>query len=186
MGVIELTTVLVDMDGVIVDWGEAYGRALDKYGDDAKRIARHAEQKTFDLREGLDYKESLLVDQIMSELDYFDMNIMDGAREALDDMTAWGLNVFICTAPWPGNVKCAGDKLRWVSEHLGSKWTARTIITPDKTMIRGDWLVDDKPKILGSKPPQWTQIMFTQPYNRDVRTPFRMNSWKDWSNNLYA
>lgn len=181
-----MTTVLVDMDGVLVDWGHAYGRALDGYGEDAKRIARHAEQKTFDLREGLNETEALLVDKVMSELDYFDMEAIEGGREALDDMLMWNYNVFICTSPWIDNENCARDKLRWVAKHLGSSWVKRTIITPDKTMVKGNWLIDDKPNIHGAKPPDWKQIVFTQPYNIDVKTPFRINTWSEWKNGQYV
>lgn len=181
-----MTTVLVDMDGVIVDWGEAYGRHLDRFGEDARLIARHEQQTTFDLRAGLDIKSAMLVDQAMAELDYFDMLPIEGAREKLDDMLAWNFNVFICTAPWVGNPNCVRDKLRWVREFLGPEWEKRTIITADKTIIRGNYLIDDKPKITGSKVPTWQQILFTQPYNLDVHHLPRINSWADWNLKEYV
>ena len=36
-----------------------------------------------------------------------------------------------------------------MEEHLGSEFTKRVILTRDKTLVRGDVLIDDKPTIGG-------------------------------------
>jgi len=53
-------------------------------------------------------------------------------------------------------------------------------MTTDKTTVRGDVLIDDKPKISGSQRPAWQQILFTAPYNTSVNDKPRLDHWKDW------
>jgi hypothetical protein len=49
------------------------------------------------------------------------------------------------------------------------------ILTRDKTLVRGDVLVDDKPEIGGLATPHWRHLLYDQPYNRNSPGP-RM-SW---------
>jgi hypothetical protein len=42
-----------------------------------------------------------------------------------------------------------------MEEHLGSEFTKRVILTRDKTLVRGDVLIDKKPTIGGISTPQW-------------------------------
>merc|ERR1712048_684490 len=60
-------------------------------------------------------------------------------------------------------------------------WLKRLILTCDKTTVRGDFLIDDKPSICGSQQPLWTQIIFDAPYNRDVGLGCRrrLHLWDD-------
>ena len=77
--------------------------------------------------------------------------------------------MFICTAPLLENPTCTNDKLWWVDNHLGGDWIRRTIITKDKTVVDGDFLIDDKPLITGiTDEPIWQRIIFDQPYNKNV------------------
>ena len=40
-------------------------------------------------------------------------------------------------------------QIEWVEKHMGRDWLNRLILTKDKTIIAGDLLFDDKPKITG-------------------------------------
>lgn len=182
-----MSLILCDMDGVIVDWGEGYGRALDALGEPAADLARHEEQRSFNLHDGTTPEQSAIIHEVMRMLDYFDMRPISGAKEALLSMTDHGHDVMICTSPWPGNENCVADKLRWLDTHIGEGWSQRAVVTPDKTVIKGDWLIDDKPNIHGLKEvPDWTQIVFDQPYNREVTTQPRLMSWEEWDNARFS
>ena len=63
-------------------------------------------------------------------------------------------------------------------EHLGFDWTARVMLTKDKTLVRGDILIDDKPEISGSLSPVWQHWLYDAPYNRHINTPRRIR-WQD-------
>ncbi len=61
---------------------------------------------------------------------------------------------------------------------LGVMW--RTIlVATDKTMIKGDFLIDSLSSPHGSFQPEWTHIVYTQPYNTQSSSK-RIQSWKTW------
>ena len=171
---------LIDMDGVIADWGREYNRRLDTYGEDAALIPRHEDQTTFNLNEGRTEREKMLIAAIMVEPGFYAaLQPIPGAKSALKAAVKAGHDVRIVTSPWASNPTCASDKLNWVIEHYGSHWASRVIITSDKTVVRGDFLIDDKPEIKGSMEPEWTQILFDQPYNQHVISKPRIRQWTD-------
>ena len=86
-------------------------------------------------------------------------------------LLAAGHDVRICTAPVNQYRYCAGEKIAWVEQHLGAEWTRRVIIAKDKTWVRGDILIDDKPTIEGSLPPLWQHRLYDAPHNRHLNVP---------------
>lgn len=56
----------------------------------------------------------------------------------------------------------------YVATSVIIRWLTRLIITSDKTKIRGDLLIDDKPYITGSEYPAWEHVLFTAPYNSEL------------------
>lgn len=180
-----MSLILVDMDGVTTDWGTGYNEVLDSFGPVADNIPRHKDQKTFNMHEGLSFKETRLVDEAMATMDYYGLAPIEGAVDALHSMLDYGHDVMICTSPWLPNKDCIRHKIDWLDKHLGHGWAERVIVTKDKTMVHGDWLIDDKPSITGRKDPTWYQVVFTQPYNINVNTSLRLNGWAEWDNEDY-
>jgi len=173
--------VLVDMDGVIADWGHAYGESLDRYGDAAARIPRHQDQRSFNLNEGRTPEERAIIAAVMVEEGFYSrLEPIPGAKQALKAMVRAGHDVRIVTSPWVSNPTCASDKLNWIVRHYGSHWGARVVITADKTLVHGDVLIDDKPEVTGVAEPSWEHILFDQPYNRDVTGRRRLTDWAAW------
>ncbi|MEK6816756.1 MAG: 5'-3'-deoxyribonucleotidase, partial [Nanoarchaeota archaeon] len=109
--------------------------------------------------------------------------LMEGALEAILEMSRTPNEIFICTAPYLANPACTDDKLYWIGKHLGREWKNRTIITSDKTVVHSDILIDDRPEIAGVQKPTWEQILYTQPYNLHI-TDKRRLTWKDWKSVL--
>jgi 5'-nucleotidase len=101
-----------------------------------------------------------------------------GAVNALNEILAEGISLFICTSPLTRYENCVLEKYRWVEEHLGQEFTDRIILTKDKTLVVGDVLIDDKPTIRGIGTPHWRHIVFDQTYNRQADGA-RMN-WENW------
>merc|ERR1719164_265702 len=102
---------------------------------------------------------------------------MAGGVAALKALDAKGYRVMLCTSPVSTSAHCAGEKFEWVREHLGPEWVPKIILTSDKTAVRGDVLIDDKPKITGAHHPVWQQLMFNAPYNLKVPDRQRLSSW---------
>lgn len=174
--------ILVDMDGVIADWGHAYGKSLDAFGDAAAAIPRHEDQRVFNLNEGRTEDEQAIIAAVMVQPGFYGrLEPIPGARQALKAMHKAGHDVRICTSPWVSNPTCASDKLNWVAEHYGTHWAQRVIITTDKTLVHGDYLIDDKPDVKGSITPSWEHVLFDQPYNSTVTGKRRITDWASWA-----
>ncbi len=68
-----------------------------------------------------------------------------GSIEALMEMEALGFDIKIVTSPILTSLYCVQEKLNWIRKYLGPSWLKRVIICSDKTAVRGDFLIDDKP-----------------------------------------
>jgi len=52
-------------------------------------------------------------------------------------------DVWILTRPSYLNPLCYTEKRLWVEDHLGLEWCNKLILCPDKSLLKGDWLIDD-------------------------------------------
>ena len=75
---------------------------------------------------------------------------------------------------------CVLEKYQWVEKYLGYGFTKKLILTRDKTLVRGDMLIDDKPEITGIQKPVWEHIIYDFPYNRHITGNRRIVRWKNW------
>ena len=177
-------TILVDQDGVIADWQYTYDTLMAEQLPHVQIIPRE-EIKIFKAQK-LYAEEHHAAIAVMMNTPGFYRNLLpiEGAITALKEMKAAGFNVRICTAPYVTHETCASEKMQWIGEHLGEEWKELVVITSDKTLVRGDILIDDKPKISGSMEPLWQHVVFDAPYNRHIET--RLNQWTDWKNVLPA
>jgi len=166
--------VLVDMDGVLVDWDRGFAS---EWGG-ASPIDRTVSYSMEDCvpKEAFPQAKALY----HSEGFFANLPPMEGGPAALKQLAAKGYRVFICTAPVLSSHYCAQEKFGWIRKHLGPEWLSRIIMTTDKTTVRGDVLIDDKPKITGAHHPVWKQLLFEAPYNRSISDErVRLTHWKD-------
>ena len=170
--------VLLDMDGVVVDWDAGFlaawgGRsAVDRshYAmEQCVPAARYAEAQKLFHSKGF----------------FRDLPPRDGAIAAVKAMAARGYQVRFCTSPILTSEHCASEKYAWVRHHFGDAWVSRIVMCADKTLVRGDVLIDDKPHVTGSNAPTWQHLLYDAPYNRDVDAP-RLSRWADWEDALTA
>lgn len=86
---------------------------------------------------------------------------------AKDGMALLGevADVWICTKPLEVNPTCRDEKARWLAQHFGSHWLDKLIITPDKSRVVGDVLLDDAPKASWIPRAIWEPVIFTAPFN---------------------
>lgn len=178
--------ILSDMDSVVADWDTGYDNLLDSLGSRARNIPRHNDRQVFNLHHGLGPRQSGIVRRVMDTPGFYaELPLVEGAAEALNAMLDEGHDVLLCSSPWTTNPTCASDKYDWAERMLGMGWADRVILTKDKTLVRGDILIDDKPNISGRLAPTWTQILFDAPYNREVTTLPRLSQWADWKEALW-
>ena len=116
---------------------------------------------------------------------YRDLPAIPGGREALHAMLELGWDVHVCTAPIEQYQNCVAEKFAWVERHLGRDWCRRIVLTSDKTVVHGDWLLDDKVDIVGCRAPTWRHALFDSAHNRGVAHPHRID-WRNWREVLGA
>merc|ERR1711991_962529 len=122
---------------------------------------------------------------------YASLEPYEGAVAALKAMANYPkVDVRIVTSPHPTCPgQCSNEKYEFVVKHLGKSWVDNLIIARDKTVISGDFIIDDKPKISGANlAPTWRHIHFLQSYNRDVVdkecNSIALRQWSEWRNVL--
>ena len=74
---------------------------------------------------------------------------IEGALETVKSLSASDrYSPYILTAPSIRNPLCYTEKRVWIEEKLGMEFVSRLIICPDKSLLKGDILIDDN---LGGK-----------------------------------
>jgi 5'-nucleotidase len=170
---------LVDSDGVLFNWGKNWDRYAREHEHLGLTLTHN--QKTFDLYEGKSEEAREKINEIMNMPSFYaQLEPIEGAAKAVNEMVAEGHEVTIVTSPWLTNITCAQDKLDSFEKHLGAGWGARAVITRDKTLVMGDILFDDKPDITGFYAPVWEHVYFTQPYNAQRTDKRRLDNWAAW------
>jgi len=172
--------ILVDQDGPLADFERGF---LVRFRTEFPHVPfiPYEKRKTFYIHD--DYPASAL-DKIESICYapgfYRNLPQVPGAREALEELLRFGHDVRICTSPLSRYEHCVLEKYEWVDEFFGHDFTRRIILTKDKTLIRGDMLIDDKPKIEGVLEPLWEQVVFDMPFNQNIEKKKRLVGWSRW------
>jgi len=170
--------VLLDMDGTVVDWDSGFRKAW----ANRSTIDR---TKSYAMEDCVpaEFKEE--AKQVMMSPGFFrHLPAFPNAIEEVRKMENAGFQIWFCTSPLLGNATCCQEKLEWIQEHFGEEYVKRVILCQDKTTVRGDILVDDKPNIMGLHHPTWQQCIFDAPYNQNRMDLPRMLQWNDWEHPL--
>lgn len=109
--------IYVDMDGVLCNFYKAAKQAL----------TENPKQKYPQSQWGFFLK----LEEIPGAIDAFNK-----LKESYD--------VWILTRPSFRNVNCYTEKAQWVWDHLGYDVLEKTIISGDKSLLKGDYLIDDQ------------------------------------------
>lgn len=171
--------ILLDQDGVLADFEHALLRAWRGTYPDIAPVA-YEDRRSFQIR--ADYPPELRrkLEAIYTAPGFIrNLPPVPGAIEAYRALLDMGMDVRICTSPLSQFENCVAEKYLWVETHLGREATEKLILTRDKTLIKGDLLIDDNPNIVGAATPQWRQILYDAPYNREREDLPRM-SWENW------
>ncbi len=172
--------ILIDQDGVLADFDRGFAHAWQAHTGEPALAA--IQRRHFHI--GDDYPEEQRA-QITALLQapgfYRQLPLLPGAQAAIADLRGRGHDVWICTSDTGTQPQILLDKLDWISAHFGADLRRRTIISSDKTLIHGDWLIDDRPDIQGLCRPSWRHLLYDQAYNRHLDTD-RI----DWSSTGYA
>jgi 5'-nucleotidase len=171
--------VLLDQDGPLADFDAALAAVLRKLGCDPGKLERTTWWTSHDIARdfGPDIADEV-VDAVHEPSFFANLPVVAGAREGVQRLLDAGIEVFVCTAPKLSNPSCASDKLAWIDLHL-PELRRSVVISKDKTLVRGDVLVDDKPEVTGAMTPVWSHVLFDTPGNAHASSGLRMGSWDD-------
>lgn len=171
--------ILIDMDGLLADFEGTFLKEWRRMFPSEPHIPLR-NRKKFYFRDDYPQKFHPKVESVYLDQKFYPkiLPVKEGLA-AIREMVALGINVFICTAPLSVYKHCVFEKYAWVEEYLGYEFTKRLILTRDKTLIRGDVLIDDKPEITGIQKPVWEHIIYDFPYNRHVAGKRRITQWKN-------
>jgi len=176
--------ILLDQDGVLADFEHAFLDAWRaKYPDVAP--VEYEDRKSFHILD--DYPPELRAKaEVIYTAPGFIRNLppVPGAIEAFRELMALGADVRICSSPLRQYENNVAEKFQWVERYLGREATERIVLTRDKTLVQGNLLIDDRPRIEGAVArPTWRHIVYDAPYNRRVDDKPRI-TWGNWRNGL--
>ena len=177
--------ILVDMDNTLVDfdvglldrWQKLYPGEF--FVPLEKRTTFHPHK---------DYPEHLQDKvQAICHSEGFIRNLppTPGGIEAVNAMIDEGHDVRFCTSHLFEYDHCVLEKYQWIEAHFGAPFVDRIILTRDKTLVRGDMLIDDKPAIIGAVTPTWEHIFYDRPFNSQVIGKRRL-TWENWRDIVFA
>lgn len=169
--------ILSDQDGVLFDWQLGFDQRLVRDIPHVTPLTRE-ELTIFKAQNLYDAAHQPTIQEFMDEPGFYSgLEIMEGAVVGLNEI-AEEFPTFIVTAPYLSNRTCASEKLESIRYHFGDKWLDKTILSSDKTLVRGSVLIDDKKDITGSVIPTWEHVAFAHKYNEGH--PLRMENWANW------
>lgn len=114
--VIKPKTIYIDMDGVICDYKKTYLR----YKAKSPELVYPQSQYGF----------------------FLELEPLPGAIEAFLKLSALH-DVWILTAPSIQNPMSYSEKNYWVRKYLGEECVKKLIMCPNKSLLKGDYLIDD-------------------------------------------
>ncbi len=181
-----MAKILVDIDGVSCD---LVGEVLDRLNKRLETKFKHdhiTEWDFFNPDNNIFTEDELLnIRDIFKEKDLcFQVNLIDGVKETLEELQKDGHQIIWLTAPWRDSPTWCYDRIRWIDKHLGHI-SKNIIFAWNKEEIPGDILIDDNPEFLK----RWEDknfgkktLLFRQPWNIKVGKENNftfLNGWKD-------
>jgi len=73
---------------------------------------------------------------------FVNLKPVDGAIEALHELSKY-YEIFILSTPQWSNVLSYSEKREWIGKHYPELLFKKLILSHDKTLLRGDYLIDD-------------------------------------------
>lgn len=101
--------------------------------------------------------------------------VMDHAVEVLQELQT-DYDIWITTAATEFR-NCIVDKYDWLGEHFPFIHWSRFVFCGDKSILRGDYMIDDKARNLAPFPGK--KLLFTASHNVHETDFTRVNNWLD-------
>jgi 5'-nucleotidase len=111
--------VYIDMDGVVADFDKAFPAVAEKNWIDGQN-------------------------KVVPENFFCELELIKGAKEGLQALDSLGYDLYFLSTPQWSNPNCWKEKRIWVELHFGELMFKRLILTHNKGLLKGDYLIDDR------------------------------------------
>lgn len=75
---------------------------------------------------------------------FLELEPLPGAIESVNRLAEIGNEVFFLSRPSAKNYNCYSEKAYWIAKHFGPDWVDKLILACDKSLLKGDFLIDDQ------------------------------------------
>lgn len=158
--------ILVDVDGVCADF---MGHLLNRLNIPDRQIP------SWSFKDFLTPSEKAEAEKILATEEFCaSIPVIDFAITSVQHLQNTNHDIVFVTSPWIRNRTWEATRREWLEKHFGSY--VKLISTDLKYMVRGDYLIDDKPSHIK----EWQSchngraILFDQTWNHSFDWPFRM------------
>lgn len=158
-----MKTLLLDVDGVVADCATPVHNFAQRYIE--RDLPTPAEWRDFDfsISMGLSPVESALFRRNILNSDVaWQIDLYPGAARSVNKLCK-AFEVVFVTSHW-------ANYPAWVParDELLARFGRPIVYTHDKWLVRGDYLVDDRPLTLSDTRGQWAPVRFVRPWNMNV------------------
>lgn len=154
------------MDGIVTNLLQAWlGAIQDKFNIkiDISDVTNWDVAKAAPLK-GI--KESKIYGIIQKPMFFWDLKVLPGAFDTIQELHKDGHNIKFLTTP--ASAQSAYEKMLWVDKHFPFVGQKNVILTKDKHLVKGDVFLDDKGSAVEEYAKAWPDALvmtFGYPYN---------------------
>lgn len=161
------------MDDTSLDWTSALNLRINQKFPELKTIPRTEQMEWYcEKNFPIEYHEG--INEIWKEPGFYSsLELMPGAKEAFWWLLAEGFEVHFVTAPIPGPNRglCMKEKYDSLAKHFNDEAAQYLMPAYDKTMVLGDFLIDDRPDVVGRYELKATHLLFDQNHKYNLYHP---------------
>lgn len=109
--------------------------------------------------------------------------IEEGAKFVREMLQSAKARVVFVSSPLKNAPHCIPEKIKWIEKHFGFDLARSAIFCKDKTLVRGDFLVDDRPQSAstsGGMKPTWKQVFPPTSYNIQETPRLPERNWMSY------
>lgn len=163
--------LILDSDGVIYQWEKGVLAHFHKHNPNLPPI--EGPFRNWDTTTGRTPEQAAALLRTLDKMDYSELEPYPASLAVIPLLVEVGFDVYVATSHSTANLYCAAAKVYAFHRDFNGLLDQHIAITLDKTRLIGDWLVDDKPEVIGRTdvPPTWQHVYFTQAYNEHLDGP---------------
>mgnify|MGYP005609206637 CR=1 FL=1 len=178
---LEHPLLLVDMDGPLAGLDDSFFEkcSLNGWNLDIDCVASQTRRFISEHVSDPDHHRQSL--ELLDAPWFFrELPVVPGAREGIDALLSADLEIWLCTKPLETSNTSRDEKAAWVHEHF-PEFDGKILMVPDKSLAKGDVLLDDAIPLNWLGRSYWTPMVFTMPYNGEgsVWEKLPHFSWSD-------